>query len=553
MRLQRRKTTMSETLNQNIDNIMDKYARSAEFIKPLLSPKLQNAFNELIVGTKAEDCVRDYILGTPNGIKIDRPLYEPVTIERVISSGTFIALSKEDLSSAISTYREFRRINKRNAMLNIRKEIESPDKMGPRNPQLLRKYAESVINIENTKRTSNTTLSVEEIMRETFNELEEWRGDTSAPASDFLFIKSLLPKSIAKCFIDDVILESLFIILKDFNGSIEGFNTKLPTEFKNPLFSYRNTSMEFEADIITNELTFFKNYSFEGDEDDTVGDITIRYDAGKKLPTTNNPKAIPSLLSTYQVDLKRKDLDLKDQELLTYLFNKITGENTVNSLIAVNLSDLARSVYGISKLRKKYYQDIGERLEKIKSYDYTISIKNKKTGDVIETTSLSLLTYYSINYEEGILYFTPSEQWIRTYVQKKYINILTDSYKSVDSPRTRSIMTLLQYERIAEFSKGSSHTTLNLKYFRNHMKLDKMPNATLVKELTHHLSILEREQIVVQSFEFVNRNSFVSIEFCPMDTREILAYEFNTKALEQKETIIDADIDVKAEDLIPVS
>ena len=54
---------------------------------------------------------------------------------------------------------------------------------------------------------------------------------------------------------------------------------------------------------------------------------------------------------------------------------------------------------------------------------------------------------------------------MRTYVQKKYISILTDSYTSINSPQTKGIMMILQQERLSEYSKNSFSTTLTLKYF----------------------------------------------------------------------------------------
>ena len=145
-----------------------------------------------------------------------------------------------------------------------------------------------------------------------------------------------------------------------------------------------------------------------------------------------------------------------------------------------------------------------------------------------------------INFQENYFQYTPSDQLVRTYVQKKYISILTDSYTSINSPQTKGIMMILQQERLSEYSKNSFSTTLTLKYFRSHMKLQRMGNAALVKELTNHLTTLKNEHIVVKDFGFVNKNSAITIEFLPLDSKELIAYEFNTKGIEDKSNIIDA-------------
>ena len=124
-------------------------------------------------------------------------------------------------------------------------------------------------------------------------------------------------------------------------------------------------------------------------------------------------------------------------------------------------------------------------------------------------------------------------------MQKNYTRILADSYKSIDSPQTKGIMMILQRERLTEYASESDTKTLTLKYFRTHMKLLKIGNAALVKELVHHLDILKEKQVVVKDYTFVNKNSAVKISFLPLEYNELFAYGFNTKKLEEKKNVID--------------
>ena len=70
------------------------------------------------------------------------------------------------------------------------------------------------------------------------------------------------------------------------------------------------------------------------------------------------------------------------------------------------------------------------------------------------------------------------------------------------------------------------------------MKLQRIGNAALVKELTNHMSILKSEQIVIKDFEFINKNSAVTIQFLPLDSKELIAYEFNPKTIDEQNKII---------------
>lgn len=534
-------------------NQYEKYEKIALFIQPNIHKNLIATYEKYIRGKKPELYIDE------NYIKTTKPLSrasdtEPssqdkkdsrrksVSLEDIITVCTYIALSKENIEQSIRTYRENRRVYKRNWFNSIKEEMGPPEKMRPKNPRLLRKYAESTSLINNMDRSQDDDRTIEEIMLDKYNEIDNWRSDTTAPITDFSFTAQKPTKTLANAFINDITFESLLIIKDAFGGSIEGFYTKYPTEFnEHPLFSFRSTVMDFEPQLLENELTFFNQYSYKDEDKGIEGDITVKYNPDVDLPSTVTEKNLSKIMKEFQINLKQRELDMKDREIMTQLFNLINGETLSTQHIRVDLREFTRRVFNIRVPKKKHYEDIGNRLEKLKNYDYTITVRSRETGELIETTSLGLLNYLYINFQENYFQYTPSEQWIRTYVQKKYINILTDSYKSVDSPQTKGIMMILQQERLTEYAKNSYTKTLPLNYFRLHMKLQKIGNAALVKELTNHMSILKSEQIVIKDFEFINKNSAVTIQFLPLDSKELIAYEFNTKALDDPSKIIDVE------------
>lgn len=524
---------------------LKKYEKIAVFIQPNIPPSIKNTFTEYILGHEAELYLyENYIKPIKKIQDQEGNLYPriPMTLLDVISICTYIALSKETIDQAIRTYKENRRVYKRNWFNSIKEEALTPEKMKPKNPQSLRRYAEAVFQINYMDRSHTNEQSVEEIMNEKFQEIETWRSDTSAPITDFLFLREKPVKTLVNGFVNDITFESLNIIKNDFDGSIEGFNIRFPTDLtEHPIFSYRSTVMEFEPELLQNELTFLKSYQAENEDTGTVSEIQVTYTPDVELPATVTKNDLSKIMSRYHVDLKQRDLDMKDREIMTQLFNMINGETMSNPKISVDLREFTRRVYNVKVPKRKHYNDLGNRLEKLKNYDYKITVRNKESDELVETTTVGLLNYLYINYEECYFMFTPSEQWIRTYVQKKYVNLLTDSYRSIESPQTKAILMILQQERLTEYSKGSSSKVLTLKYFRAHMKLHKMGNAALIKELIYHLSILKDAQIVVKGFEFINKNSAVKIDFNPLDSKEIVAYDFNTAAIEMHSDIIDME------------
>lgn len=507
------------------EKVLKKYRTAAHFIIPYLHAHIVETYDNSIKERQPSLYIYEHFLR-----EIIPDAANPPSLEDIITGCISVALSSQNIDEAIKTSHENRRVYKRNWFNSIKDEITG--KMKPKNPQLLRHYAESVQLVDSLNRSSHAESTVEEIMQEKYMELEGWRSDTTVPITDFFFLKNKPVKTIANAYINDITYESLTIIRNMFEGSIEGFNVKYPTSLsEHPIFNFRSSYMEFEPELLENELTFFNNYEFENEEENVHGDITVKYTPDTPLPANITKRKIPKLLKDMRIDLKQRELDMKDREIMTQLFNLINGENLNDQYISCDLRDFTKRIFNIKVPRRSHYDDIANRLQKLRNFDYTITLKNKETGETIETTSLGLLNYININYADNIIQFTPSEQWRRTYVQKKYINILSDSYNTIESVQTKGIMMILQQERLAEFSNDSSSKTLSLKYFRAHMKLQKMGNAALVKELNNHLTILKNEQIVVKDFEFIKKNSALRIDFMPLEEKELIAYEYTTKSI----------------------
>lgn len=522
----------------------EKYEKLAVFILPYICPELIATYEKFIQNRQPERYIyENYILGTKPAE--DGPTYpqKPLTLQDMITVSTYIALSNESISKAIKTYKELRRVYKRNWFKSIKEEIETPDKLKPRNPQYLRTFAGMKSTLDKYKLTKDLKSSIADIMKEKFNEIEDWRSDPDTQITDFVFLNKKPVKQIANAFIYDLTFASIAIIKNNFNGSIDGFNTKFPTELmEHPIFTYRSTSIDFEA-IFANQLMFMSCYNFKPDTDNNQieGTLNITYDV-ENLPENLDKDNYVQILTKYNIELSRheRDLDMKDREIVTHLFNMINDNTLTNSLIECNLKDFIKTVYNVDSSRLKHIEDFKKRLQKLKNYSYNITIHNKATGNIVESPPTSLLDKCYIDDDKGSFQFSFSQQWIDIYVQKKYINILTDNYRSIKSPQTKGIMILLQRERVAEYSKGNCSKQFLLRYWRSHMKLYNMTNSSLVKELTTHFTILKEKGILIKDFKFVSKNSAVNITFLPLDSKEIMAYNFETEVLENK-SIIDGE------------
>ena len=98
------------------DDIFKQHERTAQLILPKLPDCLQNTYKRYIFG-------KENVIGKEISKSILKDLNPAVSdeppLEVIIAACTYIALSKENLDKAISTYQENRRVNKRNWMNTI--------------------------------------------------------------------------------------------------------------------------------------------------------------------------------------------------------------------------------------------------------------------------------------------------------------------------------------------------------------------------------------------------------------------------------------------------
>lgn len=513
---------MNET---NVESLRDKYKKTAMFIVPYINPHIIATYERYIKGKESECYLyENYVKITLSNSELIHYPKDNLSMKDIVASLLTIALSKENIDDAIRTYKENRRVYKRNWFNSIKEEIEGNPK--PRNPKLLRKYAETVKSINELNREYDSKDTVEDIMNQKYEEILEWKNNTLIPIIDFFFFSQKPVKSITNAFVTDLLYDSLNIIANDFSGRIEGYNINFPSNMdEHPIFSFRNTIMSFESAIISDQICFLNNYKIESENGLTEEQITVQYTPAGTLPVSASKQEIQRVAKEYEIE-NQYELDMKDREIATQLFNRITVDN-LNDPIFVNLSEFTKTVLNVKVPKKKNYDDIYSRLTKIRNYDYKISVYNKETAELMELSSFGILSSLYINREEGYFTFTPSEQLVQTYVHKKYTSILAESYTKIDSPQTRGIMMILQKIRLSEYNKQSSSTILTLNFFRLRLKMIKMSNSAVKKELEKCFINLKENDIVIKDFEFINKNSAIHFEFTSLTERELMAYDFN--------------------------
>lgn len=506
------------------NSVFLRYKTPAVLIRKYISEELVSLY-EFLVKDKAPEKVLyyRYLREIPELSGSIHP-----SLEEITAYGLYIALSAEPLEQALNTYMTKKKNYKKNWYRLIYEEIKG--KVSASNPESLRHYAEKV---QEAKRYEKKAVTIEECMKETAKTIEKWRSDRNSYLIDFFFCPDKPDFSIARAFLYDVICEALTILKERFNGSLEGFNMKVPSEFTTkPLSSYRTSDVMAKASISPNkEVVLSTQYTYQNEEDDMKRidmNFTPILPPEFEIDSEMTEEQLVRKLNTFNIGLNVRELDTIDQAIITQLFSMMNGENIGDTFISCDFRDFVSKVCRVTRLRPSHLDDIANRLQRLKYLGYSYSEFNKDTGDIKRQTSFGFINSVTIDREQDLLTFSLSAEWKNSYITNSYIQIDSESYSRITSYQTRAILMLLQQERLSCFSKGTSETVLTMKFFRTHMRLIKVSNYAFIKELTKHLDTLKKEGVVVKEFELIHMNTSVKITFLPLTDTEVVAYGYSS-------------------------
>ena len=509
-----------------MDENQKRYKKAAKYIDPYISENLKDNFNKHL----KDPLLNKYFLNECQTFTEDNN----IDITDIIAYSLYVALLKGTPVDAYAAVKKEKRQIKQNWIRKIKEEIDGTP--SPRNPKNLQIYADSVFQV-NVVKDPSYSKTTSDIMLEIYDQILEWKSDSKALISDYFFFSYKPEKAKFSAFQADFMEESLKILIDRFDGSIDGMSVRFPISMtQHPIFSFAAAEANFAVDMLNNEFSFFSVYKSESDEVDET--ITTRYqpisDSDDNLKLLEAQKEITSgIQNKYNINLIKRDLDTKDQEILTHLFSLISFELlNIEQYITVDIRDFVKKIYGSN--RPEYQKNLGERLANLRDYSYTITVKDKKDGTLIESSTIGLINYLYINYEEGIFQFRPSDQLISTYQAKAYISVENNAYNSISSSKAKSLLFILQQERLGLHNAEEMKKSFPLRYFRSRLRLPlRTKNSVLIKDLERQLKILKDKQVIVQDYNFTMKNSIIDIVFLPFTEIEIFTYGFNTQDLLQ--------------------
>ena len=247
-----------------------RYRKPAVFIRKYMSEELIYLYGFLIKDKPPENVIYNkYLMEIPELQWNPNP-----SLEDIIAYSIYLALDNESLDQAIATYFYKKRNYKKNWYKPIHEEMTG--KISVKNPESLRHYAEG---IQAAKRYEKKTIDIKQCMEETAEIIEKWRRDKFSYLTDFFFCPDKPDHSIARAFLYDVTYDSLVILKTRFNGSLEGFNMKVPSDFTTKaLSSYRSSDVDTKPSIDVNKnVVLSSRYTYQNEEENSTNVMDMQY------------------------------------------------------------------------------------------------------------------------------------------------------------------------------------------------------------------------------------------------------------------------------------
>lgn len=443
-----------------------------------------------------------------------------------IQNATFEEAADTDAFRAIlSKLKTYRRVTKGRWIAPLEEELPGHT-VKKNNPTLLTKEAESYMFLskQNPEIFKEIYTNKDEFIEKKFEEILLWKKDVKAPLITFKFIKTKTTRCQIESFIKDLLLAAFYVIEENFQGSYLGYVTNIPSDFlKFPIFTLveRQAYMEEIEHDLANRL-YYHDYE--------SADKTI-----VRTQLENDGYVTKYELDNKSITYKYPQLNPLDNELLILIYNILVNNFLYldNKSFSLKIKDIAKVIYPkVKTLEKKHYKKIEEHLLRISRYNFQVLYENAEDSDYYTKLSINFFNSIRIEGSRSGSYaeISPSEYLGDVIRTDKHISILTQKYQLIDSNQTRTLVAVLQNERISAYLRLENKSLplsieLPFSFFRSKFRIDRITSTRLKQYVISCLEELTQKNIIINSYE--KKKNSVFIVFEPFDETELSLYKLS--------------------------
>jgi len=541
----------------------DKHYVMATVLCDELSSDLSTYFLSHINNTSLEDVFFDHMkewffeklsLNLPQEMNFLNLVY--FTYEDIIA--TF-----EDSSKAYSALLK-EKLNRRDYLFRVIKEeyMGSPK---PRNPLYLKSQADKYFSIMETDSSLVRYESKQDYINAAYQEIEQWKKDGDY-IFKFRFFSKLDNSRKMSYFITDLELEIVTIITQKYYGKYDGNITSLPEYFvRTPFFSFKPDTKEGELSVEDDRVVSKNVYKYVDEETNNVNVLETIIDEQSGNFTSYDEKEKEYLISQLRnqgtIKTSFDVLDTRDEAVLATIYSSFSADSLSEDWIRYKGRSFVGQVLGKSTFRARDVKQVLNSLDKLAN-TVARTEQHDEMGNLIGRGTLS---FFDVRYgiagnsnstfsvsldmknQDQIHYSTSSElpekiltsndlmieiapsAYLKT-IWRERINteIYTKHYIEISSSKAKSIMMLLQNERVRLYPQ--SKLTFSYATLRTRLHLEMKLNV-LKRDLGQQLQELIDKKIIVDSFNF--GTSGLTVYLLPFTQLEKILYKIETPITEE--------------------
>lgn len=334
--------------------------------------------------------------------------------------------------------------------------------------------------------------SLSEVVMEKAEQVDTWKSEKAYIIQCPIF--DTLRKSGQKdAFYQDLFMNIADIINRDYAGNIRLFFVSSP-DFLSEVPAF---STEGKRKILT-EMTEQGVYEYL--VSNTEGNYQVRYIAQNEDGTL-------------------KTFDERDRQILNFIVSNVKENFTQSKSVRFNIGDVARYLYGSSRISDQHVRDIEIRLKNM------ISLQFEYRMDGIEKVYNLFQSYIAVKEDlEGKkkganVEIVFSDMLFEAVEQKALIQVKTKEYNELEMPLSKNMFYILQKERILLTKEQPYHMSKEYDYlfFARRIAFQKgqKKNISLLKT---SLEEFKSKGIVVEDYKVVKDKFYIT--YVPLSENE---------------------------------
>lgn len=344
------------------------------------------------------------------------------------------------------------------------------------------------------------TASFESVIRQRTKMASDWAESETSKLTEFPAVRAMTDKKMITALQHDLLNNEFQIVHDKFKMNLEDI-----------FISY--TDGLVDGGYFSNES---KKYPVPKSETDVVDLIPLASDGTRKMALTIGQKAFGDKNFCLA-------LDMKDRNILFYIIRSAVSGSFDNSVISIELGELAQHMMDGTRPGKRQYDDAENRCYKLTEFTYRRIDESGK-----QTKAINYLGSAVRREASGKVYMdvTLGPLLAQEVMNNKVRRIATEEYNKLQLKTSKVIVLAMQRERIRAFYRMKQDptqecaTTFNYNNFLamvNFKTANKKKNMAAIKEAMQEFKELN---LMIEAFSVDNVSNTIRVWFYPLTETE---------------------------------